>query len=187
MTARAEAAAATADRILDAANELFATRLYDEVGLDDVAERAGVSVRTVLRRFGSKEALFADAIARAGAAVLAQRGEVAVGDVAATIRNVFDHYEEWADQRLLFLAQEQRVPQIRQNLRAGRAAHRSWVEHAFAPFLPPRGVRRERQVMALVAATDVYTWKLLRRDWGLSREEAERTLRHMIEPMIGGS
>ncbi|MFL5885485.1 MAG: helix-turn-helix domain-containing protein, partial [Thermoleophilaceae bacterium] len=58
MTARAEAAAATGERILEAAAELFHARPFDEVTLEDVARRAGVSSQTVIRRYGSKEGLF---------------------------------------------------------------------------------------------------------------------------------
>lgn len=187
MKARAEAAAATGNRILEAAIELFSTRPYEDVGLEDIAEAADVSVRTVLRRFGSKDELFVESSERSGLRMRSQRSAVPVGDLRGTIRNLFDHYEEWGDQRLLFLAQEHRVAQIRRNVRVGRRVHRDWVEQAFGPFLAKRrGQRRERHVMALLAATDVYAWKLLRRDWGLSREEAERTLEEMIKPMLGG-
>src|SRR6266545_3349860 len=52
--ARAQAAEATALRIVDA----FLTRLmkqwFDEITLDGVAEDAGVTVQTVVRRFGGK-------------------------------------------------------------------------------------------------------------------------------------
>ena len=43
------------------ARALFAERPYDQVSLPAIAERAGVTVQTVLRRFGSKEDLFAAA------------------------------------------------------------------------------------------------------------------------------
>src|SRR5437764_2573263 len=55
MVARAEAAEATRLRILDAARQLFADLLYDQVSLNAVAARAGVTVQTVIRRFTSKE------------------------------------------------------------------------------------------------------------------------------------
>ena len=48
MTNRAEAANATSERILDAVTELFWERPTDQVVLKDVAERAGVTVQTVL-------------------------------------------------------------------------------------------------------------------------------------------
>ena len=52
--------------------------------------------------------------------------------------------------------------------------HRRWVAHAFGPLLPS-GRGREEAVDLLVVATDVYTWKLLRRDRRLSvRQTCER-------------
>jgi AcrR family transcriptional regulator len=51
MTARADAAEHTRDRILSAAVELASERFLDEISLEDVAARAGVAVRTVIRRF----------------------------------------------------------------------------------------------------------------------------------------
>ena len=185
MQARAEAAAATGDRIVESAIQLFTGNAFEDVGLDDVAAAAGVSVRTVLRRFGTKEALFAEADRRSAEAIIEQRGDAPVGDVKGAIRNVLDHYEDWGDQRLMFLAQEHRVKEIRRNVRGGRALHREWVERVFEPLLPKRrGQRRERQVMALVTATDVYTWKLLRRDWGLARNETERTIEQMVKGVL---
>jgi AcrR family transcriptional regulator len=57
MRARADAAAATADRIIAAARVRLRREPYDELTLEVVAADAGVTVRTVLRRFGSKDGL----------------------------------------------------------------------------------------------------------------------------------
>jgi hypothetical protein len=46
----------------------------------------------------------------------------------------------------------------------------------FGDALPTRSDARARCINALHAATDVYTWKLLRRDLKLSRAETERTM-----------
>src|SRR3954469_23289279 len=59
MRVRAEQVAATRERILATAMQLFGTRLYDEVSLDDVAAGAETTVQTVIRHFGSKDSLFA--------------------------------------------------------------------------------------------------------------------------------
>jgi hypothetical protein len=62
------------------------------------------------------------------------------------------------------------------------------VERTFAPlFEGVHGPARKRRVAALVALTDVYTWKLLRRDLGLSRSETERTLAELIQNLEGES
>ena len=36
----------------------------------------------------------------------------------------------------------------------------------------------------LIVATDVYTWKLLRRDQGLSRERTAAAIRHMVQAIL---
>jgi AcrR family transcriptional regulator len=58
MGARAEAAAARGERILDAAEAAFDELPFDEITLAVIAERAGVSAQTIIRRFGGKEGLF---------------------------------------------------------------------------------------------------------------------------------
>ncbi|MGW5385047.1 TetR/AcrR family transcriptional regulator [Nocardia sp. NPDC003963] len=55
-------AARNQQRIVDAARELFADRGLD-ITLDDVAERAGVGVGTVYRRFANKRELVAEVFA----------------------------------------------------------------------------------------------------------------------------
>src|SRR4051794_41569890 len=55
MRARAEAAERLSEQIIDAAYELWLERAYDEITLQQIADRAGVSVSSVMRRFGAKE------------------------------------------------------------------------------------------------------------------------------------
>jgi hypothetical protein len=62
---------------------------------------------------------------------------------------------------------------------SGRRAHRQWVERIFAP-------RGEEAVNAVIAAADVYTWKLLRRDKKLDRAEAEAVVTRLISGVIEG-
>lgn len=181
MTARAEAAQFTAAGILDVAIELFTDNAFEDVTLDEVAERAGVTKRTVLRRFESKDLLFVTAMDHAVEEMVGQRDRAPVGDVAGAVANVVQHYERWGRNRLRLLSQEGRIGLVAEHVRGGRAYHRAWVERTFAPQLAGlRGLQRTRRVAALVAVTDVYTWKLLRLDLGLSRAETERTLVEII-------
>src|SRR5215813_10464007 len=113
MLARAEAAAATAERILDAAIELFWERPTDQISLDEVARRASVTVQTVIRRFGGRDGLFAAASEREAERVRRQRDEAPVGDVAAAVKVLVEHYETMGDRVLRLLAEEDRVPGLR--------------------------------------------------------------------------
>lgn len=185
MDARARAAEATHGRILEAAIRQLGARPWDEVALADVAREAGVTVQTVLRRFGSKEGLAAAAAARGAEAVRAQRWSSPPGDADAAVRVLLEHYEEWGERSLRLLAQEERVPALRHVVETGRALHREWVEHAFGPWLARRrGGARERLRARLVAVTDVYVWKVLRRDLGMEARVAKRTLRELVAAVL---
>ena len=187
MVARAESAAATGERILDAAVELFWDLPYEQHTLDEVARRAGVSVQTVIRRFGHGADLFAAAAAREAERVRRQRAEAPVGDTAGAVRVLVDHYESLGDRVLKLLAEEQRVPELHDIAEAGRALHREWCARVFEPGLEGRrGVERSRRLAQLVAICDVYTWKLLRRDAGLSRRQTELALVELLEPLLEG-
>jgi hypothetical protein len=39
-------------------------------------------------------------------------------------------------------------------------------------------------VTKLIAVTDVYIWKLLRRDMGLDRDQVERSIAEMVSALI---
>ena len=133
MSARADAAEATGERILDSAVELFWERPTDQIPLDEVASRAGVSVQTVIRRFGSKDGLLAAAVEREAARVGAQRDLAPTGDVAGAVNVLVDHYEELGDRVLRLLAEEDRIPGLREIADRGREYHRQWCS---------KGVRR---------------------------------------------
>lgn len=184
MRARAAATAATGEKILDAAELSFFEGGDEEPTLADVAERAGVSVQTLMRRFGSRDGLFTAAIARMAAHVGAQRGAAPVGDPAGAVANLVEHYEEVGDRVVRMLDESRRNQAILKLTRMGFAYHREWCKRVFAPTLetldPPERAIRTAQ---LVAATDVYVWKLLRRDQGLGRERTERAVLGMIEPL----
>ncbi|HET9156967.1 MAG TPA: helix-turn-helix domain-containing protein [Myxococcaceae bacterium] len=184
MSARATAVEERGQRILAAARALFVDLPFEEITLDAVAARAGVTLQTVLRRFGSKSQLIAAAAKEAMAEVEAQRGQAAVGNAPVAVTNLFDHYEEWGDVSLRLLAQEERFEQIGEITRRARALHAAWVERVFGPELARRG-ESDRAVLRaqLIANCDVYLWKLLRRDLGLSRGQAERAVLGVIEAL----
>jgi AcrR family transcriptional regulator len=176
MELRAAAAEATHERILVAAQEAFLERWYDEVTLAEVARRAGVSGQTIINHFGGKDQLFAEAHARLGQELVERRYSAEPGDVAQIVDALLDDYEVTGDSVIRLLALEEKVPALRPMIAGGRKGHREWVEAMF---------RASRELVPeLVVATDVYTWKLLRRDQGLSREETAAAIRHMVQAIL---
>jgi hypothetical protein len=56
----------------------------------------------------------------------------------------------------------------------------------FAPLLDSLGPgARERRHVELIVATDLSVWKLLRRDMGLGRRQAERIVAEMVTALKG--
>lgn len=186
MQARADAAAATRDRILASAWQRFAESAYDDVRVADIADDAGVTAQTVHNAFGTKDALFVAAWSSAIGPEGARRAEVPVGDIASAIRTLYDSYEREGDAVLRLLAQEDRIAAVRQMTDRGRTWHRRWVERTFAPILNGvNGAARKRRLLALVAATDLQMWKLLRRDMAVDRATAERTVTELVSGLQG--
>jgi AcrR family transcriptional regulator len=184
MGARAEAARLTGERIIDALVSLYLEQPLERIRLTDVAERAGVTVQTVIRRFESKTGLVEAAARRVSEHVSAQRAAVTPGDVAGAVATLLDHYEQFGGLSLKLLAEERSVPEISPIAEAGREYHRAWCATVFAPTLESlTGAVRRRRLAQLVAVCDVYTWKLLRRDAGLSRAQTELALIEMLTPL----
>jgi AcrR family transcriptional regulator len=184
MGARADSAAATAEKILDAADTVFDQGPIDEFTLNAVAERAGVTVQTILRRFGTRNGLLIATLGRTALRMGRDRrspGE----DTAAAIDMLVDHYDRFGDRILRLLAAEESNRALHAMVSSGRGYHRRWCEKAFRATLSGlRGPSRERRIAQLVAITDIYTWKILRRDRGLSNEQAKLAVWEMLEPLL---
>ncbi|HKJ35867.1 MAG TPA: TetR/AcrR family transcriptional regulator [Solirubrobacterales bacterium] len=177
-TERAASTAATRERILDAALEIG----DPAAPLAAIAERAGVSERTVLRHFGDRNGLFAAVLEAGNERVVGERFDIPRGDVDAAAANLVGHYEDMGDRVIERLAQEGRDERIDAVLENGRRIHREWVGEKLGPLLPP-GLdprTRRRRLIQLVAVCDVYTWKLLRRDHRLGRSETEQAIAELI-------
>jgi AcrR family transcriptional regulator len=171
-TARVRSERATGEAILDAALKAFASEPFDRVTLSSVAEVSGVTVQTVLRRFGSKEQLFETLVERERPRILAARDLPGTADLHAALEALVRHYEVDGDLVLNLVAQEQLFAPIRRVVDGGRQVHREWVErHCGVLFGSCQETEREMVLHAAIAATDLSTWKLLRRDLGLGEAE----------------
>ena len=185
--ARAEAAEATGRRIVAAFQEAMRDQWLEDITLDRVAQAAGVTVQTLIRRFGGKEGLLAAVRDHMGREVLARR-EAPVGDIERAVTNVCIDYEASGDMIVRTLFQEERFPVLKPMLDLGRAGHRRWVASVAEPWLAPLADDvRKVALDALVAALDVYVWKLLRRDLGRSAEETRAAMLRLARSAVDQS
>lgn len=186
-TARAEATEGLRQRIVSAFHDLLLSHWIDEITLDEVADSAETTRQTVIRLFGGKDGLLEPVIALVLARAAPRISLPRDTSVRAAIKALIAHYEAVGDMLVRFLAQEERHSALRPLLTKGRREHRAWVAERFAST---RGglsaIERERQVTRLIVATDVYTWKLLRRDFGKSQDEVLTLMVDIIKKETGG-
>jgi AcrR family transcriptional regulator len=120
---RPRSSAATRRRILDAAEELFASDGFDATPTSRVAERAGVYKGLLFHHFPRKIDLLLALVERVQLEELCPVAAEAVpGDVAATLLRVADDYERWlresATTRTVLLREAETHPEVRDRLAA---------------------------------------------------------------------
>ncbi len=168
--ARAEAAEETYRRILDAFMALARAKWLDDITLAEIAAAAGVTVQTVIRRFGGKDGLIAAFNMTVGPQIEARR-RAGSASHATAIAALIDDYEMTGDLVVRLLAQELRHSALTPVLAHGRAKHREQTELAFRDVLDRlKGAARERHLRSLIAVTDVYVWQVFRRDMEMDRK-----------------
>jgi AcrR family transcriptional regulator len=172
---------ANRDRILDAALDLVATGA--DVNAETIAERAGVSARSVYNHFATERDLIAGMYERGTEQIRPLLEKLPSTDVPFE-RRVSQWVQVWAriqEQiapiRWRALVAEDEHPGLQPELDAIRRAHRAEIKRSF-----PEISGRTRQAAA-VAATDSLMWRSLRRHQGLSFEAAcdviEETIRRL--------
>ena len=160
------------------------TQWFDEITLDSIAADAGVTVQTIVRRFGGKEGLLGTAVKVLAVQINAER-EMPSGDVGVMVNKLFADYERTGDAVIRLLAVEPRHEAIRPFTDLGRREHRRWVGNVLAELLGRLdAAAQQRALDALVIVTDVYTWKLLRRDMGRSVSASIATVQQMIQGIL---
>jgi AcrR family transcriptional regulator len=184
MRARADAVEATRARLQQAAVEAFGARPYDDVTIAAVASAAGVSHQTLLNHFGSKEGLYMAAVAQVGARIAELRAAARPGDVTSIVGVLMDQYEAFGDGNARAAALNERSPAVAAMLKDARGYHQRWLADMLGARLPAAGADRRQLLAALHAATDVFTWKLLRRDLGLSRRATATTMTRLVNALL---
>jgi AcrR family transcriptional regulator len=187
MTARGESAASTRERIARAGAALLMERSLEDITLAAIARAAGVSHQTVLNHFGTKEGVASAAVDEIMSGTEELRASAVPGDLRGAVRIVVDQYEQSGDSNVRWAMSAERLGSFAPRVDQARAFHQEWLARVFADFLPRGTAARRRTINALHAATDVYTWKLLRRDLGLSRQETEKTMADLVAGVLRGT
>ena len=184
MRVRADGVAATRDRIARAMLKQALAQPYEDITLVAIAEAARVSHQTVLNHFESKEG-----VALAAARLLAEqtgaaRASARPGDVTGAIALLVGEYERIGDANARWAMSSDRLGSLAPLLDEARAGHQAWLQHLFGAQLPKPTEAARRAILALHAATDVCTWKLLRRDLRLSRQETETVMADLVKGVL---
>jgi len=185
MATRADQAAATRERIARAAGALFMEEAFEDVTLTRIAEAAGVSHQTVLNHFRSKEGVVLGVVEILGRETMDARSQATPGDVRGAVKALVGEYERMGDANARWAATSERLGQLAEILEQARATHQAWIVAMFGERLPAPPAARRRAVHAVHAATDVSTWKLLRRDLRLSRTETEKIIVDLVVGVLG--
>jgi len=185
MSARAEGVAQTRERLAAVAREHFVERPYDEVTLAEIARQAGVTTQTLLNHFSSKEGLLLALADSFTAEVDGLRGDPQPGDVPAAVRGLMRQYERYGDANVRMAVLADRIPAIGELVERGRTNHLAWIERVFGHQLPTERVARRRAAAQVYAATDVFTWRLLRRELKHSRADASAVIESMLRAAVG--
>ena len=183
---RAQQADANTARIVEACVALIkGARRVADVALDDIARQSGVTVRTILRRFGSRNGVLDAAFGLLRTEFQALRRPSAAGDVDAAIASLLRQYERIGDLNIRALEQEHQLALLHRTLEYARRYHREWLREMFAPQLSHLApTEQDRRMTALYAATDIYLWKLLRRDLKLDRARTRETFSRLVRGVL---
>lgn len=185
--ARAESTRRTREALFTEARRVFFTGRWGDTSLEEIAAAAGTTKQTLLRHFGSRQGLFDEAVEYWRARVDGQRDAAPVGDVPGAVDNLLDHYEEAGPIVLQLLAAAEGAGggAMAAQLQAGRETHYAWVDRVFAPYLDHlTPAARTCRRAALIAACDVFTWRILALDLGLPRHQVRRTLIQTIDGLV---
>jgi AcrR family transcriptional regulator len=184
MSKRSQQAQQTTEKIISATEELLKELPLSEINLNAIASKSDITVQTVLRHMESRDGCIKAVARRVAERIEKQRQMGNPGRTGEAVRNLVEHYEAEGDLVLNLLAQENEDPAVAEFTNQGREYHRRWVRHSF--FL--NSYQPSRELMdAMVAATDIYTWKLIRLDMGRSKVETTNVIQCTVHKLLEAS
>ncbi len=177
-TLRTESAMGTRRRIAEAALELFQERDYDNISLNEIARAAGVSHQTVLNHCKSKAGVMLAAGEIFSERVRELEVDTIPGDIRSVVSRTCARYEVLGDANARWGTMASRAPEVAEGLASGRRGFQAWLEEMLGDLMPGTDEPEERRrvLFGLHGALDVMTWKLFRRDIGLSQEQTEQQM-----------
>lgn len=140
-------------RLLESALQLFASRGYDAIGVQEVCEAAGVTKPTLYHYFGNKRGLLAALVQERGAPLLAELSQAAAyaGDLPRSLQQIVaTYFQFFAREPMLYrllLASWLAIPENEafQVVVAFNEEQHRLVEAMFAAATIDHGNMRDRQ------------------------------------------
>lgn len=181
-TLRERHAAQTREAVLDAARELFVSQGYSQTTVQQVAEKAGVSVQTIYTSVGGKGEVLAALVRQmdvdAGARTIAKDFDAAKDArelLALGIGLIRTFPERNGDLLELLESTAASEPALREQLEAGRARHRGGVKGLIKRISITYGLREglsEKRAAAIMASmTNFHVFRELHEVHGWSYDE----------------
>ncbi|MGB4838816.1 MAG: TetR/AcrR family transcriptional regulator [Saprospiraceae bacterium] len=184
-TSRAKNADKSTINVIHTTGLLWTKYAINDITLEMIAEHSGLTIRTLLRKFGTKENLFEACLAYDAAHVKKKRNMARKGDIGHIVSTLIENYEEMGDAsiRTIFLEPDMEI--ARKIGQTGRETHRAWCAQVFEPFLPEQNANSyDMDLTTFITATEVYLWKLLRRDLGKSKEETIAIFTNLLRGLV---
>src|SRR5262249_6898984 len=185
MSARAQDMAETRERIVRAMLKLGFEQAYEDITLASIAREAHVSHQTVLNHFDSKEGVTSAAAEIVSGETIAARNKAVPGDVTVAIHVLVGEYDQLGEPGVRWARRAYGLGAVARPRDAERGGHQQGLERRFGAALPPPAPPRTGAIHSLHAATDVYIWKLLRRDLRLTRDETEAIMVNLVNGVLG--
>jgi AcrR family transcriptional regulator len=184
MSERAKQVARNDRKIMNAMSDLWIELPLSEITLDKISQRSGVTVRTILRKFGSKDGLLEACIENDADRFTKMRMQVTPGDLDGILDTLLEEYELMGDALIRSLTVEYNFHSTQGLLQKARTMHREWCAFVFEPYLPAKTSESFETVLsAFIASTEFYLWKLLRRDLGKALQQCKQILMHTLESL----
>jgi AcrR family transcriptional regulator len=182
---RALGAAETTGKIIRAFGELWKDNPVHEITLENIAEKSGVTIRTILRKFGSRDGLIQACLDHDVHFIIEERRKAPVGDIDGITRALLSNYEEMGEAGIRTIYMENEFKEARDIGIKGRKEHRKWCAEVFAPYLPDPGQDDyEIKLTAFITSTEIYLWKLLRKDLGYDQEKTFQVFKMLLEGLV---